>query len=275
MTDHDRADRSRADSSRAARSRADSSGADSSRADGSRADRGGADRIGTGRKRAGPDTADHEKGILGAYVLGVLDADEHGAVQTHLDDCDACRREVDDLRDLEAALGEIPPEAFLEGPPPDGDLLLRRTLQEVRVESARRSRFTRAAWALAAAAVVVIALAGGVVIGRSDAPPATVVPLAAPRTGKATDAETGATMSVDMRPAAGWVRLHATITGVPDGSQCRLYVVAADGSREPAGSWLAGAGETAVDGSALMAPAEVRAVQAETYAGEILVAVPI
>ena len=217
---------------------------------------------------------DHEKDLLGAYVLGVLDADEHGAVASHLDDCAACRREVDDLRDLEAALGEIPPEAFLDGPPPDGDLLLRRTLAEVRAQSARRARFGRAAWALAAAAVVAIALAGGIVIGRSE-PAASTPPIAAPLVGSATDARTGAAMIVTVGPAAGWVRVHATITGVPPGSQCRLYVVAADGSREPAGSWLAGPGETAVDGSALMAPGEVTAVQAETYAGEILVAVPI
>jgi len=218
--------------------------------------------------------SEHEKELLGAYVLGVLDADEHGAVQSHLDDCAACRREVGDLRDLEAALGEIPPEAFLDGPPPDGDLLLRRTLQEVRAESTRRVRFTRAAWALAAAAVVAVALAGGIVAGRAGLPDP-VVAAAGSRTGAATDATTGATMSVAVRPAAGWVRVHAAIRGVPPGEQCRLYVVAADGSREPAGSWLSGAGETAVDGSALMAPADVTGVQAETYAGEILVAVPI
>jgi anti-sigma factor RsiW len=217
--------------------------------------------------------SEHGKELLGAYVLGVLDADEHSAVQSHLDDCAACRREVGDLRDLEAALGEIPPEAFLDGPPPDGDFLLQRTLQEVRAESTRRVRFTRAAWALAAAAVVAVALAGGIVVGRAGSPPP--VATAGSRTGVATDPTTGATMSVAVRPAAGWVRVHATISGVPPGEQCRLYVVAADGSREPAGSWLSGSGETSVDGSALMAPAEVTGVQAETYAGEILVAVPI
>jgi hypothetical protein len=66
------------------------------------------------------------------------------------------------------------------------------------------------------------------------------------------------------------------VTGVPAGEQCRLFVVAADGSREPAGSWLSSpSGSTTLDGSALMAPADVAGVQAETYAGQILVAVPI
>jgi RNA polymerase sigma-70 factor (ECF subfamily) len=62
------------------------------------------------------------------------------------------------------------------------------------------------------------------------------------RTGAATDAQTGVAMRATVRPAAGWVRVSATVTGVPAGEQCRLFVVA---------------------------------VQAETYAGQILVAVPI
>jgi len=83
-------------------------------------------------------------------------------------------------------------------------------------------------------------------------------------------------MRATVRPAAGWVRVSATVTGVPAGEQCRLFVVARDGSREPAGSWLASSsGSTTLDGAALMAPADVAAVQAETYAGQILVAVPI
>jgi hypothetical protein len=82
-------------------------------------------------------------------------------------------------------------------------------------------------------------------------------------------------MTVAVTPAAGWVRVHATLTGVPAGSQCRIYAVSADGARQQAASWLAGSGPMTVDGSALMAPADVTAVQAETYAGQILVAVPV
>jgi hypothetical protein len=242
----------------------------------------------------------HETELLGAYVLGVLDGQEWADVQTHLAGCAVCRREVDDLREVEAALGEIPPEAFLDGPPPDGELLLQRTLRQVRGE---RGRQDRRRYVLVAAAVVLVAAAsfgGAAVLGRDTAPngpaaapaPAASAPAptaAAPtasaptppgtRTGTATDAGTGATMTVAVAPAAGWVRVHATISGVPPGEQCRLYVVARDGAREPAGSWLVGpAGATAgttLDSAALMAPADVAAVQAETFAGEILVVVPI
>ena len=69
--------------------------------------------------------------------VGKVWALEQAAVQAHLDGCALCRREVEDLRAMEAALGEIPPEAFLDGPPPDGDFLLQNTLREVRRISAR------------------------------------------------------------------------------------------------------------------------------------------
>jgi anti-sigma factor RsiW len=246
----------------------------------------------------------HETDLLGAYVLGVLDRAEQATVQEHLDGCAVCRREVDDLREMEAALGEIPPEAFLEGPPPDGDLLLQKTLQQVRAQSARLVWRNRLLVSAAAVLLAVIALAAGTLIGRRTAPAplaaapasASVAPFvgasapaavsatsasasaAAPavRTGAATDAETGVSMTATVRPAAGWVRVNATVTGVPGGEECRLFVIAADGSREPAGSWLSSAtGSTTLDGAALMAPDLVTGVQAETYAGQILVAVPI
>jgi anti-sigma factor RsiW len=219
----------------------------------------------------------HETELLGAYVLGVLDLEEQAAVQRHLDTCPPCRREVGDLRDMEAALGEIPPEAFLDGPPPDGDRLLQKTIAEVRVRGRRRTWRNRALAATGATLLAAVALGAGTLIGRETAPPPAVASTTpAARTGAATDPGTGAAMSVTVRPAVGWVRVSATVTGVPPGEQCRLFVVGRDGSREPAGSWLSGgSGSTTVDGAALMAPALVAAVQAETYAGQILVVVPI
>ena len=223
--------------------------------------------------------SEHETELLGAYVLGVLDRDEQAAVQTHLDGCAPCRREVDDLRQMEAALGEIPPEAFLEGPPPDGDLLLQRTLREVRRSGRREARRIRVFVIAAAVVAVVVALGAGAVIGRGTAPATQAAKASSPpgaRTGSATNTATGVSMNATVRAAAGWVRVSATVTGVAAGEQCRLFVVARDGSREPAGSWLASpSGSTTLDGAALMAPGLVTAVQAETYAGQILVAVPI
>ena len=230
----------------------------------------------------------HETDQLGAYALGVLDDDEWAAVHSHVEGCPQCRREVADLRDMEAMLGEVPPEAFLEGPPPGGGLLLQRTLRQVRDQGRGRDRRRRATAAVAAAVIAAVAIGGGVLLGRSTAPAGqrvTALPSApaasapAPRLAAATDFATGASMNVEVRPAAGWVRVRATVAGVPAGEQCRLYVLSRGGGRELAGSWLvsesgASAGTT-VEGSAIVAPDDVSGVQVETYAGNALVTVPI
>ena len=229
----------------------------------------------------------HETELLGAYVLGVLEPGERGEVERHLDGCEHCRLEVRDLREIEAALGEVPPEALIEGPPEDGDLLLQRTLHEVRGEQSRSDWQRRGLWAAAAVVVGAAVLAGGTLLGRSTAPTGPVVALPAPSTAAtqgapvrtAVNSATGASMAVSVVPAAGWVRVHATVLGVPAGTQCRLVVVARNGARTDAGSWLVSpaaerAGST-IDGAALVAPDDVASVTVETFAGQPLVTVPI
>jgi hypothetical protein len=233
--------------------------------------------------------SEHETELLGAYVLGVLETDDQAKLQEHLAGCEHCRQEVDDLREMEAALGEIPPEAFIDGPPEDGDLLLQRTLREVRGERARGDWQRRAVWAAAAVVVGAAVLGGGALIGRSTgpstvaapAPSVSAAPTLAPntRTASATDPATGAAMTVALQPAAGWVRVHVAVSGVAAGQQCRLIVVAKDGSRREAGSWVvspaAATAGTTLDSAALVAPADVAEVQVETFAGQPLVSVPI
>ena len=94
-----------------------------------------------------------------------------------------------------------------------------------------------------------------------------------------TDPTTGATLAVTVTPAAGWVRLAANVKGVPAGQECRLLVVARDGTRREAGSWLVSeAGErdgTALPGFALVAPDQVEAVEVENLDGRRFVRAPI
>lgn len=215
----------------------------------------------------------HDLEELGAHVLGLLDPAQSRAVEEHLAGCPECRREWEELFEMVDLLDNVPPEAFLDGPPDGGDLLLQRTLRQVRDEAGARRR--RRALALVGAAAVALAavLAGGVAIGRTTAPP---VVAAAPA--PSADAmvltgggDPGVSMTATVSPAAGWVRLRATVVGVPAGERCRLVVVAADGRREVAGSWLVSPtgwrdGVT-LDGSALVAPDQVTAVVVENEAG--------
>jgi len=108
----------------------------------------------------GGEPADRE--ALGGYVLGVLDPDETCQVEAHLGTCAGCRAEETLLREVRRALDEIPPEAFLEGPPGD-DLLLQRTLRRMRTE--RRPPAPRSGGPAVAAAAVPRTVRAGVTVG--------------------------------------------------------------------------------------------------------------
>ena len=223
--------------------------------------------------------------VLAVHALGALDEDERLSVEEHLDFCERCRAELDDLTGVRDALDLIPPEAWLEGPPEGGDLMLRRTLRAARTEHTGW-RLSRRMVAVAAAVVLMVVAAGGLV-GRITAPVAAgqaaasapALPVPGTRVGSFTDATTGARMTVRVEPAAGWVRVSAAVTGIPAGQRCRLVVVGRDGHREIAGSWLVSAKAvrdgTVLSGAALVAPQDVAAVHVENVDGEQFVSVSV
>ncbi|MET9962895.1 zf-HC2 domain-containing protein [Streptomyces sp. NPDC006326] len=239
----------------------------------------------------------HEEEQLGPYVLGVLDAQDARRVEEHMSGCVECREEVAALRQMEAALGEVPAEAFLDGPPQGGDLLLQRTLRQVRGEVAGARRRRLALAGLAAAASLAAVFWAGAQLGGSGetvaqvpppspavtapASPTAPVPVPGTRVASATDVRTGARMTVQVTPAAKWVRVHAAVTGVPSGERCRLVVVAKDGTRTTAGGWVVGSQDNgegkgaALDGSAAVDPSQVKEVLVENEAGKAFVSVPV
>ncbi|MBB5159185.1 anti-sigma factor [Saccharopolyspora phatthalungensis] len=227
---------------------------------------------------------------VGAYALGALDEPERTAIEHHLASCEHCRTELEELEQMRTVLGEAPPELFLDGPPDDADLLLQRTLRQARTERARESRPRRAVVGAAAMIAAVVAVGGGVLIGRagdSEPPqvvaqppsPSVLMPAEGTKVATSTDPSNGARLTVTVTPAAGWVRLNAAASGIPAGERCRLVVVGKDGSREIAGSWLvsekAAAEGSALDGAALIAPGNVAAVEVENFAGKRFVSTPV
>ncbi|GAA5023401.1 zf-HC2 domain-containing protein [Kitasatospora paranensis] len=238
-------------------------------------------------------TGQHDRSadLLGAYVLGALEPEETGAVEQHLLTCPPCRKEVAEMQDLERMLGEVPPELFVEGPPEGGDLLLQRTLRQARAERGAHRRRRWAAVGAAAAVVAAAVLGGGVALGRATAPAGQVIavgpgpsagvspPPAGTRTASQIDPATGAQMRVIMTPAAGWVRVSAVVAGIPAGQRCHLVVNGRSGATVEAGSWLvspAGAkAGTRLDGSALVAPADVASVSVVNDSGQTFVTVPV
>jgi hypothetical protein len=229
----------------------------------------------------------HDRGQLGAYAIGALDPTEARMVHEHLAGCPDCQREVNELMMIRRALDQVPPEAFLDGPPEGGDLLLRRTLRRVAVEApAPPAPRSRVGLYVAAAAAVVVALGGGIVLGRQTAPDTQVadplftvatVPSNA-RLAEGSDPDTGASMNVAIEPKKGWVWVHATAKGLPEGEPCEMYVISTEGDKELAGSWLVsaeGAKNSRLEGMALIAPDHVKAIEIQTRAGQQIVSVPM
>jgi hypothetical protein len=226
---------------------------------------------------------DHDPSLLGPYVLGALDPAEAREVEEHLRGCADCRQELAELEEMKALLGDVPPEAFLDGPPPDGDLLLQRTLRASRgaveptVETVAAPKRPRLLLVAASIAVVAAsALGGGILIGRQTVDQ---VAIEAPESGsqqaKATDAATGATMATTVEPRAGWSWIKVKLTGLEAGNECEVIVTDENGKTFVAGSWVVSE-EAARKGSrfagGVLVPIDrVASVEVKTAQGEHVV----
>ena len=109
---------------------------------------------------------------------------------------------------------------------------------------------------------------GGVAIGRASVP---LVPPPGSAVGALVLTGSGAggtALRATLGPAGSWVRLTASVTGIPAGERCRILVVARNGSKETAGSWVvSGTPGGSVDGSAAVALPDVAAVVVQNEAG--------
>jgi hypothetical protein len=222
---------------------------------------------------------EHDRSRLGAYALGALEAGEAREVEEHLATCAECRAELAELEEMKEFLGEVPPEAFLEGPPPDSDLLLQRTVREVRTTTPAPKKRSR--WLQVAAAVVVIAgaLGGGVLIGRQSADQADV-PVAGSKQVTATDTTTGTTMATTVEPRAGWSWIQVQIKGLKAGAECQMLVTDKAGKTWVAGTWkvsekAAREGKSQFEGGVLVPIDQVKDVEITTIQGQHVVTTPI
>ena len=226
----------------------------------------------------------HDEVMLGAYALDLLDPEQTDRASEHLVECGSCRTEYEQLIAARQSLGCIPSGWLVHGPPP-GTAALEAAMRTIRAQKApgragSRRGFTLAASIAGLAGTFSTGLLLGYQIQPAAAPPppaATSSPLAGIRQASTVDQMANISMSVTVTPAIGWVRVRATVTGIPFGQLCRLIVVRDDGTREVAGSWFTSRkGETepvVLDGSAAVADYEMGAILVENTAGKTFIAV--
>ncbi|MFD5825631.1 anti-sigma factor family protein [Lentzea sp. NPDC060358] len=243
----------------------------------------------------------HDAVTLGCYALGVLDAHESFGVEQHLMDCQACRVQVADFRRIRTALDEVPREAFLheleDDLPKPSDLVLQRTLRQIRQESAipqprvadapsprasprpveelpepLHAKPRRWPGYLAAAAVAaVVAFGGAAVLMQNEAPGSNI---AATRTGEATAG--GIRMVAEIAPSSqDRYLVTANIDGLPAAQKCRLVVVGADGTKTEAFAWTTTEKQrlegSKVRGMVSVPPDQVKSISVETADGKSFV----
>jgi len=227
---------------------------------------------------------------LGAYALGALDPGEAADFERrHLQTCAQCRFDLNELVALRESLDEVPPEAFLDGPPEGGDLLLQKTLRRVRDEEERvapaRSTSRRGLALVAAAVLVVAALGGGILVGRQTAPnvdggiAAPPSNLPGTKNVEGRDPTTGVQLAASIAPFQGWVKTDVRVKGVKAGEKCLLQVVTKEGQAVTAGSWQVSEKWESqgfeLDGSALVAPDDVKSIDIVTVDGRKLVSAQV
>jgi len=225
---------------------------------------------------------------IGAYVLGGLEPQEATELEAHLDSCAECQRELAEFTETAAQLALVPPDLLAEAledeqlPTAADDLVLQRTLREVRAQRAGGRRRRVLAVAAAAAALVAAPVITAVAVGGGNggepvaAPPsATSVP---GRTVQASDAATGVSGVATLSTAPWGTKLQAKFTGEPRGAKCVLSVVSTSGERQVAGNWTvtdaaAGGAGTNIQGSVSIPATDIARLEVATSTGRRLLTI--
>jgi len=186
------------------------------------------------------------------YVLGALSPEDRVAFERHLSTCADCARSVRELAGLPGLLARVPVEIVdpEQEPLPVPDTLLPALVRQVRQSQRRRTWFTSAL--VAAAAAIAIGAVGVATLGGHDDGPPEAAPSAGPTTAGPTTAAPVQLQQVGTDAISGWLsmtqvgwgtRLDLTCTygdsdwNDPRWSTYTMYVQTADGTVERVASW--------------------------------------
>lgn len=196
---------------------------------------------------------------LGVYVLGAIDPAERAQVDAHLATCQECRDELAGLAGLPALLGRISKEEAIALADPEGEAFplaevaapeppreLLATVLDLTAARRRRRRWRDAGIGVAAAAIVAAGVFGGLRLGSSPAQPAAtagtqqnlyVGPQNSPM--QTVTGHSGGMTATVSYSAMGWgTAIDTKVDGIPEGTNCHLYVIDSKGNRYLAGNWV-------------------------------------
>lgn len=226
--------------------------------------------------------------LLGAFVLGGLDQDEHRAFTRHLRDCATCQRESAQIGGLPALLALVPTESALAIDSPTSatgasqvalplpsalpagadDTTLVSLLDRVR----RRRRVRRWTVGLVAATVVLLAGVAGVLLGPvlpgRSVSPVTASPNVAARVVAQPVASSSAHVVVALVAKQWGTQVELTGDGLPAGQIIELTIRAKDGSSYEVASWTGTqSGRANITGACWMKSDQITGVDVATVAG--------
>ncbi|WP_326819699.1 anti-sigma factor family protein [Streptosporangium sp. NBC_01756] len=256
-------------------------------------------------------TCDEVRISLGVYVLGALESEECVLVEAHLAECAGCQAEFDELTGVAAFLGRVSEADVAQVASPPQAVLDRLLNAKV-----KRRRVTRALLSLAAS-VLLVGLGGTLWVTQSTPPEQGTSVASAPRSSAAdggspslaerraapTPARSPAQdddpqlmlkedtgertargdrgsvhATVTAVPGAEATKIKVMLTGVAQGTRCRVDVVAVGGGRETAGNWIVDKAAYdragAFNGTTTISPASISRFEIVTSQGRMLVSVP-
>jgi hypothetical protein len=215
--------------------------------------------------------------LLGAFVLGGLDPEDHRAFTRHLRSCQECQREAAQLSGLPAMLDLVEPSEVLAVPfeasssasVGEGATVLvpRGLLQRVRADRRRRR------WRIVAAAAVLAVLAGGIgaaigpVMSRLNAPATRgLVAVAAPA---ASGQSSAARVEIDLVTRTWGTQLDLRGSSLPAGQVLYLAVTDKEGHSYDVASWTGTpSGRATLSAACWMKSDDIATVKVRTRTGE-------
>ena len=213
-----------------------------------------------------PLTCDVAEESLGAFVLGALEPVEREQVEAHLRACPPCSAVAAELAPLPGLLHRADLAAHEAAPPPE---LLERAIAEARARDGVpvRARRPWSALALAAAGVAAAALLVAAMLVSTRPTPLVLT---------ATTAAPGVGAQVVVTPTDSGTELALRLDGVEAGQHCELLVIAKDGGREVAATWIANyEGEAVVTGTTSVPRAELARLVVTAPDGSVLAELPV